>query len=196
VATPAVALRRAGVSLATTIWLISDFLWMSQDCMMTNPIVLWVIIYSLALLLYSLLPNITLFPPLFHLSLIGYLFVPWLAWQILCFRANRQKFRSAKKITDFVQNGPYAVVRHPIYAADIAVFGVGIMVYTKLWFIVSVIAAAILLVLWARWEEKALREHFDKTYKAYMDLVPAFNPFPYLKATYAYYKRNGWHCTL
>jgi protein-S-isoprenylcysteine O-methyltransferase Ste14 len=86
-----------------------------------------------------------------------------------------------RKRRELVTNGPYSVVRHPLYVFSIvAVIGLGAQSGSL---IVACLAAAVLgwpLAAVARSEERALRETFGTAYDDYAARVPAFVPDPRL----------------
>lgn len=145
---------------------------------MVHPLILWLAICAIAAVSYRFLPDLTLFPSLVSPLLLSGLFFLWLIWQGWCAWTNRQKLYSAAAITKLADSGPYAVVRHPIYLANLIAIFFAVLYYAKLWFVVSAAFAAVMLVLWAKWEEKILLARFGTAYKTYMASVPCMNPFP------------------
>lgn len=78
---------------------------------------------------------------------------------------------------ELVRTGPYAVIRHPIYASMLAVLlGTGVVLTP-----VPVFAAAIVLFLIGteirvRTEDRLLADHFGAQFHAYKQAVPAYIP--------------------
>ena len=79
---------------------------------------------------------------------------------------------------ELVQTGPYALVRHPIYASMLALLAATIVLLTP-WAL-----AAIVLALWTagteirvRSEERLLASRFGEQFADYQRRVPAYLPF-------------------
>jgi protein-S-isoprenylcysteine O-methyltransferase Ste14 len=76
-----------------------------------------------------------------------------------------------------IATGPYALVRHPIYAGILAGFlGTAIALSQVRGFICFVL---VFLLLWAklRMEEEWMRSQFGETYAAYADQTAALVPY-------------------
>jgi protein-S-isoprenylcysteine O-methyltransferase Ste14 len=79
---------------------------------------------------------------------------------------------------ELVRSGPYAYLRHPIYASML-----GMLVATGLvmtWWPIVIAAAAIFIIgieIRIRAEEKLLRSRFGESFEAYRASVPAYIPF-------------------
>jgi protein-S-isoprenylcysteine O-methyltransferase Ste14 len=74
-----------------------------------------------------------------------------------------------------ITNGPFAVVRHPMYLGFfLAVFG-GLLLY-QTWTMVLFALSSPVFVKRARREEEALIEVFGEEYRLYQQRVPAFFP--------------------
>lgn len=110
------------------------------------------------------------------LALLGGIVVVW-AWRTLGERGAASPFPRPREGGRLVEGGPYAFVRHPIYAAGLLFF-VG---YTLATSPAAFVPLAALAILWrnkAQLEEEYLaREYHD--YSEYRDNVPAaFIPRP------------------
>ena len=147
---------------------------------MVNPLVLWLIICLVSASLYGLLPRIHLFDSMVSPVSLRSIFLLWAVWQAWCMLVNRQKLYSANAITKLARSGPYALVRHPVYMANIVLLTACALYYPELWFMVSAGFAAAMLVVWAKLEERILLKCFGAEYRDYMGSVPAMNPFPVL----------------
>ncbi len=141
---------------------------------------LWSIIGIFYLSAFLILPDIELFTPIICRFLLFLSFLIWIVWQLWCMNVNRQKFKEADKITKFITHGPYAVVRHPIYFADIIAMFLVIATYPKLWIVVGSSMAVPVIILWAKKEEDVLKQRFGTAYENYAKKKRAFNPFPFL----------------
>ncbi|MBL8056640.1 MAG: isoprenylcysteine carboxylmethyltransferase family protein, partial [Anaerolineales bacterium] len=74
-----------------------------------------------------------------------------------------------------VMQGPYAIVRHPMYVGLTATVLGGLLIY-RTWTWVLLLVLPIVLGLRARREEQALRAQFGAAWQAYCRRVPAFVP--------------------
>ena len=108
------------------------------------------------------------------LTLAGFLFA---AWARACIGRNWSAAVTVKAGHELVTTGPYAIVRHPIYAGLLlAVFGTALARGD------AAGVAAIALVWWAfrrktRLEERWMRERFGPSYDDYARRVPALFPW-------------------
>ena len=83
---------------------------------------------------------------------------------------------STLKISKLIKDGPYRLIRHPIYSADI-VLGFGIfLLFPTLKYLFSFLWLAIILFLWMRLEENSLIKKFGKEYQDYIKNIPMFIP--------------------
>jgi protein-S-isoprenylcysteine O-methyltransferase Ste14 len=74
-----------------------------------------------------------------------------------------------------VTDGPFSIVRHPMYAAVILAGLGGLLVY-RTWSMLLFAAGMFGLVLRVRREERALAAEFAESWRAYANRVPAFVP--------------------
>ena len=74
-----------------------------------------------------------------------------------------------------IMQGPYAIVRHPMYLGLIAA-GVGSLLLYQTWTTVIFATFAPFVLLRARREEQALSAEFGEEWRAYCRRVPAFFP--------------------
>ena len=84
---------------------------------------------------------------------------------------------SIKKDHQLITNGPYALVRHPIYTGLLLAL-VGFTMAIEEWRALLAFALAS-LALWRklRLEECLMHEQFGETYQTYCRRVPALVPF-------------------
>ena len=78
---------------------------------------------------------------------------------------------------EFVQTGPFARARHPVYFSMILeLFGIGLML--NAWFTLAGVFAIFIptMLTRVRIEERALVEKFGDAYRAYMKTTPAIIP--------------------
>jgi protein-S-isoprenylcysteine O-methyltransferase Ste14 len=108
------------------------------------------------------------------LTAVGLLFAVW-ARQYL--GSNWSGTVSIKKDHQLITNGPYALVRHPIYTGVLLAL-VGSAMAIGEWRAVLGLALAS-LALWRklRLEKHLLHRQFGETYQAYCQRVPALIPF-------------------
>lgn len=83
-----------------------------------------------------------------------------------------------RKNVELATEGPYAVVRHPLYLANLVIFG-GIALAANNILATAFIAVTVGLVYWLtiRYEERYLRGQFGAAYDDYAARVPALVPF-------------------
>ena len=85
--------------------------------------------------------------------------------------------RTAREANRLCTSGPYAHVRHPLYAAWIWLVLPGVALLIGLWPLL--LAAPLMAFVTGRWlpaEERSLREGFPERYQAYAAAVPALWP--------------------
>ena len=86
-----------------------------------------------------------------------------------------------RKIEEFVQTGPYSIMRNPLYFFScIGAVGVGMQVGTVLLGLICGLLAYIIFRLVIGREEQLLAERYGASYSAYMARVPRFFPNPTL----------------
>lgn len=90
-------------------------------------------------------------------------------------RGDVAKDKSYIRTTKLVDQGPYAIVRHPQYLGGI-LFTISITLWTQIW--LSLILTIVIIILTYQWtytEEKELIVKFGDDYKAYKKRVPRLN---------------------
>jgi len=96
-----------------------------------------------------------------------------------CTRAWSAVFIAGHKNARVVTEGPYSIVRHPLYLGNLLAFlGAGLLLQS---FVLSLaLAVAFAITHWPamRAEERHLTERFGARYVAYTHSVPAFVPAP------------------
>lgn len=109
----------------------------------------------------------------------------WLVW--VAVRRLGKQWSLEARLTEgheLITDGPYALVRHPIYTGLL-----GMLIATGLAMsLPSVIAVAVIIYLVATFwrthmEERLLREAFPEEYAAYAARVPALIPWPRRRAS-------------
>lgn len=85
-------------------------------------------------------------------------------------------FAHPKNIKQLVMEGRYAVVRHPLYLADIILGWCVFIFLPEYQMLAVVIWLSLSLVFWANLEERLLEEKFLDDYRAYKKRVPMFIP--------------------
>ena len=77
-----------------------------------------------------------------------------------------------------ITTGPFAWVRHPLYAADMfALPGLVAVWGNDLWFGAVWLLMLAVLPLFTRGEERFMERHFGDAYRRYRERVPAFVPW-------------------
>jgi protein-S-isoprenylcysteine O-methyltransferase Ste14 len=86
-----------------------------------------------------------------------------------------------RKIEEFVQTGPYSIMRNPLYFFScLGAVGVGMQVGTVVLGLVCGLLAYVVFYLVILKEEELLTERYGVTYEAYLARVPRFFPKPSL----------------
>jgi protein-S-isoprenylcysteine O-methyltransferase Ste14 len=86
-----------------------------------------------------------------------------------------------RKIEEFVQTGPYSIMRNPLYFFScLGAVGVGMQVGTVVLGLVCGLLAYVVFYLVVLKEEELLTERYGATYEAYLARVPRFFPKPSL----------------
>ena len=155
---------------------------MTKDKLPISPLLLWSIVGILYAVSFLVIPDIRIYSPFFNKRILSIILIIWMTWLIWCLIVNRQKFRDAGNITKIVKHGPYAVVRHPIYMADLIAILIIIMAYPAMWMIIGSCMAVPIIIYWAKKEEYVLKQKFGTEYEDYARAKSAFNPFPFLIA--------------
>jgi protein-S-isoprenylcysteine O-methyltransferase Ste14 len=79
---------------------------------------------------------------------------------------------------ELVRSGPYAIVRHPIYASLLAILLSTILLLTPgRWAVVSLALFAMGTEIRVRTEDKLLAARFGRAFAEYRRKVPAYVPF-------------------
>lgn len=77
-----------------------------------------------------------------------------------------------------ITTGPFAFVRHPLYAADMfALPGLAAVWSNDFWFVVVWLIMPAVLPLFTRGEERFMERQFGEAYRRYRERVPAFIPW-------------------
>lgn len=104
------------------------------------------------------------------------LMVFWLFIFFWALHTNHQAARDVTKVTQLHTDGPYAHIRHPIYAADY-LFGLSLVLLNpRWWMLVAVTWAWIIWTIWMLLEERGLLVQFGDQYRDYMKRVPRWWP--------------------
>src|SRR5262249_9864284 len=86
-----------------------------------------------------------------------------------------------RKRWEFISDGPYSVVRHPLYAFSVlGAAGMGAQTASFVFMFITVFAAWIIFDRMARIEETDMAAHFGETYRSYLARTPRFFPKPSL----------------
>ncbi|HEX7503503.1 MAG TPA: isoprenylcysteine carboxylmethyltransferase family protein [Acidobacteriota bacterium] len=103
-----------------------------------------------------------------------------MAWALIALGRGYQSGGSAPRVKDeLVADGPYRLVRHPMYAAALAIsLGLACLTRSPLFLAVFFIYLALILFLIAL-EEKGLRKAYGESYAAYRQNVKRLVPFLY-----------------
>jgi protein-S-isoprenylcysteine O-methyltransferase Ste14 len=103
-----------------------------------------------------------------------------MAWALIALGRSYQPGGSAPRVKDeLVADGPYRLIRHPMYAAALAIsMGLACLTRSPLFLAVFFIYLALILPLIAL-EEKGLRTAYGESYAAYRQNIKRLVPFLY-----------------
>jgi protein-S-isoprenylcysteine O-methyltransferase Ste14 len=144
---------------------------------LVSPILMWVIIFAGAYILFQILPARFVYPRnMFTSFLIFPAAAYWLYFFTGAARVHRQAALSADRIDRIVRTGVYGRVRHPIYSADIVMSSSIFLFYPDLRVLLSVIWLTLVMLYWMYLEEKALTLKYPE-YAEYRKTVPKIFPW-------------------
>ncbi len=142
-----------------------------------HPVILWIVVLLGVGVAFAFFGNKSLFPVtaldqvLAGAAMLYWaLFFSWGIWE------HHEMHRSAASITHVVEDGPYAVVRHPVYAANIVLAWGLFLLFPTLPALEAALWVSVVLLGWIHLEELALRERFGKFYEEYQLHVPLIIP--------------------
>jgi protein-S-isoprenylcysteine O-methyltransferase Ste14 len=93
----------------------------------------------------------------------------------LSFIVTYLKHSVGKKV---IKSGPYRLVRHPLYAADLITIPAVIAIwFNDLNFVIAWIVACAFLSQAVKFEERFMEERFGEDYRAYKKKVPSIIPY-------------------
>lgn len=144
---------------------------------LVTPLVMWIIVIVGIILSYLFVPAGNLFErdALGNVVLLAGL-VYWLYVFLLALQIHPQAHRGVHAISEVIAEGPYAVVRHPMYASDIILAWCVFVWYPTYQVLAIAIWLSGVLLFWSALEEWLLEEKFLEKYRAYKRRVPMFVP--------------------
>jgi protein-S-isoprenylcysteine O-methyltransferase Ste14 len=99
-------------------------------------------------------------------------------WALACMRQNLTPLPDVKKHTRLITDGPYEIIRHPMYSAMILItFGL-VLNYLTLFRLSVFVVLVIVLVLKLAYEEELLTKRFHHEYITYKK--HSFRIIPYI----------------
>jgi len=112
------------------------------------------------------------------LSVIFFVLATLLSWTATNALGRHLRFDAAVTADhELIRTGPYAIVRHPIYASMLAVLlGTGSMIAAPVLFIPAVVIFLIGTEIRVRTEDSLLASHFGDRFRDYQQEVPAYIP--------------------
>ncbi|HBL17894.1 MAG TPA: hypothetical protein DD417_14375 [Elusimicrobia bacterium] len=142
-----------------------------------SPAIMWTVVFCLALAAQALPPEQWLLSSRLPMPVFWTLLPFWSLWVLISAWVHRhQVVWSAQRVEHLVKAGPYSVIRHPIYVADIVLCVLLFLVTPTLRSLVVFGGAALVFLSWARLEDQVLRRRFGTEWALYADQVPAFIP--------------------
>lgn len=138
---------------------------------------MWGIIAIGGVILWYSVPRGRLFySGMFGIALLVLGAVNWIYILVKSFSVHAKVGASVNRIDRLITEGTYAVVRHPIYAADIVFVWCIFLYYPAFVMLFIAVWATIVFVFWSALEERMLEEKFLDDYRAYKQQVPRFIP--------------------
>ena len=144
---------------------------------------MWLIVIAGGIVLWHLVPQDRLFASgmigifALALGLCNWVFIMYKAGSV-----HRKAPASVDNINKLVKEGIYAQVRHPIYLADIILACCVFVFYPDFRILAAAVWLIIVLVFWAKFEERMLEEKFLDDYREYKKrvpmLIPRFRKYP------------------
>ncbi len=149
----------------------------NNELKLVNPLLMWLIVILGVILIFYFLPSTKLFSTNYFTFILGAVFATYwiffLSWSI---KFHKNAPLSTFKINRIVKDGPYRIVRHPIYYAYI-ILGFGIFLFfPSLRVLFSLLWLIIVLSFWMKLEEQSLVKKFGLEYINYMIKTPMFIP--------------------
>ena len=144
---------------------------------LTSPVLMWAIIIVGGIILWRVVPG----GRLFNSGIFGAIILALGAinWAYVLFKSasvHKKAPASVNSIDKLITEGMYAVVRHPIYAADIVLFWCLFLFYPVNQMLGLAVWATISLLFWVSLEERMLEEKFLEDYRLYKQRVPMLIP--------------------
>lgn len=102
-----------------------------------------------------------------------------LSWSSVQYLGRQFRLRAGLYVDhELVRGGPYAVVRHPIYASLLSILLCTLLLLTPWqWSVVSIALFLIGTEIRVRTEDRLLESRFQETFREYRREVPAYLPF-------------------
>ena len=128
-----------------------------------------------------------MYPGLFRIRGIPFLLLASLASSlvlvgIVIYIIALRKFNQGYRQGELVTHGPFAVVRHPIYAAWILLICPGIILFFQSWLMLMLpVIAYISFKAFIHQEDRYLEDQFGKAYQDYRARTNELFPFRFIK---------------
>jgi len=142
-----------------------------------SPIVMWLTVLIGVVIIFNLVSSQRIFEDnTFSAILVISAGLYWLYFFSMAVYVHRQAVLSVDKIKKVIKQGPYGLVRHPIYAADIILAWGVFFFWPTLRVLTSVLWLTIVLLFWMRLEEWGLTQRFGDEYRDYKKQIPMIVP--------------------
>jgi protein-S-isoprenylcysteine O-methyltransferase Ste14 len=103
--------------------------------------------------------------------------ISFAVWARFYLGGNWSGVVTVKKDHNLVRQGPYAIVRHPIYSGLLLAILGSVVVYRELRGVIAVVLFLVMLRLKSLTEERFMTEKFGLEYRQYQQQVKALIPF-------------------
>ncbi len=142
-----------------------------------SPILMWLIVIVGIIIIFLLFSGNKLFQINYLTITLAVIFIIyWLFMFPWSIKTHREAPLSTLKISKLIKEGPYKIVRHPIYSSDI-ILGIGIfLLFPSQQILISLIWLIIILSIWMKLEENSLIKKFGSEYKKYKSITPMLIP--------------------
>jgi protein-S-isoprenylcysteine O-methyltransferase Ste14 len=160
---------------------VSPWIWWREIAMRLGFFALALLVLQIAAL-RNALPNAALYEPntSVAMGLVGFVVSAAGIGLAMASRAclNRSWSPRAehRQTTELITSGPYAVVRHPLYAGLLLAIA-GSAIGQSVFWLLPMLVYGPLFILTARREERSLLEQFPDSYRAYMKRTKMLLPF-------------------
>jgi protein-S-isoprenylcysteine O-methyltransferase Ste14 len=142
-----------------------------------TPLLMWAIVIFGIFFSFAFVPPGELFQAdIFGDVILSVALIYWLYMLLFALRTHPRAPRSVHAVQQVIDEGPYAIVRHPMYVSDILLMWCIFMWLPTYQILAIAIWLSAVLLFWSALEERFLEEKFLEEYSDYKLSVPMFLP--------------------